>query len=84
MVIIPLGTLLLCIAALFYQMHTANEMLAAVHLADQRIRQTTELQSLITDEESGVRGYQITPRPGFPGALFSRQGAAAGRLWPTS
>ena len=65
MVVFPLVTLLVCVAALLWQMHTANQTLASVRSADERIRQTVEIQKLIIDEETGLRGYQITRDPIF-------------------
>ena len=58
--IVPLFALLLGDAVLYWQIRLANISVGEIQGSDQRIQQTTLIEKLIVDEETGLRGYEIT------------------------
>ena len=63
--IVPLLALLAGAGFLYWQIHQANAAVANIQGADDRIQQTIYIESLITDEETGLRGYETTHDPVF-------------------
>jgi PAS domain S-box-containing protein len=63
--VVPVGALLLVAAALYWQIHNANATVAEIQSADQAIADSILIDKLIDDEETGLRGYQITRDPRF-------------------
>ena len=62
-VILPLGALLLLAVVLAGQLKGTIEALAWVEHSDKTIADTETLLRLIVDQETGLRGYQITADP---------------------
>ena len=73
MLIVPVGALLLMAAALYLQMKNANETVTEIQSADQAIAESILIDKLIDDEETGLRGYQITQDPRFLGPFNAAQ-----------
>jgi PAS domain S-box-containing protein len=57
---LPIAALLLMAAILSYEIYTAQRTVAAIERSDSRIALSHLLQRLVVDEETAVRGYQIT------------------------
>ena len=58
--IVPIVALLLGAAALVWQMHSAAATVTSIELDDDRIALTLGINQLIIDQETGLRGYQVT------------------------
>ena len=63
--IVPVLIILLGATAIFWQIRQANQTVADIERVDQAVSQTLLLESLIVDEESGLRGYETTHDPVF-------------------
>ncbi len=63
--VLPVIALLLVAAVLSMQIRSAEKTVILIQLADQSIADATEVEKLIVDEESGLRGYQTTSDPQF-------------------
>jgi len=63
--ILPILALLLIAAALYWQIHTANGLVDRIQLSNAAISQTNLVGQMIFDQETGLRGYQITGDPRF-------------------
>ncbi len=59
-VIVPVAALLLGAGALLWQINQANRTVAAIELCDNRIALTLNIEQLVIDQETGLRGYEIT------------------------
>jgi PAS domain S-box-containing protein len=57
---LPVVALLLLAAALYVDIHNSNSTVGLIQQSDERITQTVLLENLILDEETGLRGYQVT------------------------
>lgn len=62
-VIVPVAALLLGAIALLWQIGQANQTVAAIELCDNRIALTLRIEQLVIDQETGLRGYEITHDP---------------------
>ncbi len=58
--IVPIVIVLLGAAALAWQIHQANLTVARIQRADDAITESLLIERLILDEETGLRGFQIT------------------------
>ena len=85
--VVPLLAVLAAAGFLYWQIHLSNAAVADIQGADDRIQQTILIEKLIVDEETGLRGYEVTHDPAFlepfhaaearlPAELGSRQAAA--------
>ena len=64
-VLVPLLALLVGAGVLYWQIRTANLVVVDIQGADDRIQQTIYIEKLIVDEETGLRGYEVTHDPSF-------------------
>ena len=62
---VPLFALLVGAGFLLWQMRQTNATVSDIEGADERIAQTISIEKLIVDEETGLRGYEITHDPVF-------------------
>ncbi len=62
-VIVPVAALLAGAIALAWQIRQANDTVALIETSDQRIALTLTIEQLVIDQETGLRGYQITHDP---------------------
>jgi PAS domain S-box-containing protein len=58
--ILPVVALLLLASVLIWQIHGARSTVDLIEQSDQRIALATLIERLIVDEETGLRGYQVT------------------------
>lgn len=58
--LLPIIALLIMAGTLYWQMRGANETVQRIQEADFRISQTIGVGRLIADQESGLRGYEVT------------------------
>ncbi|SNS74801.1 PAS domain S-box-containing protein [Granulicella rosea] len=58
--ILPVVALALMAAALYWQMHDANQTVNLIQASSGWINQAALVQRLVVDQESGLRGYGIT------------------------
>lgn len=58
--IVPVIIVLLGAGTLYWQMYRANLTVAQVQHADESFSESLQLERLIIDEETGLRGFQIT------------------------
>jgi PAS domain S-box-containing protein len=58
--LLPVIALLITAGALYWQMRGANETVRLIQEADARIAQAAQVAKLIADQESGLRGYEVT------------------------
>ena len=65
--IVPVLAVLLGAAALAWQMNQAYRTVARIEAADETITLTESLDTLVIDQETGLRGYQTTSDPQFLG-----------------
>ena len=63
--IVPIVAVLLGAGALVWQMHSAAATVQSIELDDDRIALTLNIQKLLIDQETGLRGYQTTGDPQF-------------------
>ncbi len=59
-VIVPVIALLVGAGILAWQIDAANTTVAQIQTNDARIAQTLEIEQLVIDQETGLRGYEIT------------------------
>ncbi len=62
-VIVPVVALLAGAGALLWQISQANQTVAAIELCDNRIAVTLRIEQLVMDQETGLRGFEITHDP---------------------
>ena len=62
---VPVLVVLIGAAALYWQMHAANQTVALIQASDQSIAQTLLVERLILDQETGLRGFQTTSNADF-------------------
>lgn len=67
----PVLAVLLGAAAIAWQIHGANLTVANIALSDERIAETLIIEKLISDQETGLRGFQTTRDPRFLEPYFS-------------
>lgn len=58
--VVPIVAVLLGACALYWQMHQANRTVALIQTSDLEIAQIARMETLVIDEETGLRGYQNT------------------------
>ncbi|HEY0161728.1 MAG TPA: ATP-binding protein [Edaphobacter sp.] len=58
--LLPVVALLIMAGTLYWQLRGANETVRLIQEADFRISQTIGVGKLIADQESGLRGYEVT------------------------
>lgn len=63
--ILPIVACLVLAGVLIWQMREANNTVDLIEKSDQRIALTALIETLLVDEETGLRGYQITSDPRF-------------------
>lgn len=63
--ILPVVACLVLAAALVWQIERSNTTVQQIEQADRKIALVTRLEKLIVDEETGLRGYQVTSDPRF-------------------
>jgi len=63
--VLPVAACLLLAIALVWQIRRANDTVDLIELSDQRIALAIQLEKLVVDEETGLRGYQTTSDPRF-------------------
>ncbi len=63
--LLPAAALLVAAAALLLGIRETTSTVRLIEQADQCISQATLVQKLMVDEESGLRGYQVTSDPQF-------------------
>lgn len=63
--ILPIVACLFLAAVLVWQIHGSNVTVDRVEQSDQRITLATLIEKLVIDEETGLRGYQVTSDPRF-------------------
>jgi PAS domain S-box-containing protein len=63
--LLPVLALAFVASILIWQVRSAQRTVATIQASDQSITAATGLEKLIADEESGLRGYQITTDPQF-------------------
>ena len=61
----PVLSLLLGAGVLLWQLRLASDAVTNIQGADDRIEQTIYIEKLIVDEETGLRGYEVTHDPVF-------------------
>ncbi len=59
-VIVPVAALLVGAALLLWQIGQADRTVATIELCDNRIAVTLDIEQLVTQQEAGLRGYEIT------------------------
>ena len=63
--VVPLFVLLVGAGFLLWQIRLTNATVSDIQGADERIEQTIYIEKLIVDQETGLRGYEITRDPAF-------------------
>jgi PAS domain S-box-containing protein len=63
--VVPVVAVLLGAGALAWQMNQAYRTVAHIEAADETITRTEEIEALVIDQETGLRGYQTTGDPQF-------------------
>jgi PAS domain S-box-containing protein len=63
--ILPIVACLVLAGVLVWQMRGSNTTVGLIEQSDQRIALTTLIEKLVVDEETGLRGYQVTSDPRF-------------------
>jgi PAS domain S-box-containing protein len=63
--ILPVIALLLLAAVLYEQIEESSRTVSLIQQSDDRIAEATLAAALIVDEETALRGYQITANPSF-------------------
>ena len=65
--VVPVITVMLGAGALAWQMNQAYRTVARIETSDDTIARTETIEALITNQETGLRGYQTTSDPQFLG-----------------
>ena len=63
--ILPIIGCLFLAGILIWQISGSNSTVGLIEQTDQRIALTTLIEKLVVDEETGLRGYQVTSDPRF-------------------
>lgn len=63
--ILPIVACLILAGVLIWQMRGSNVTVVLIEQTDQRIALATLIEKLVADEETGLRGYQVTSDPRF-------------------
>ena len=63
--VLPVIACMLLAGLLIWQVRGANSTVELIEQSDRKIALSTRLEKLVTDEETGLRGYQITSDPRF-------------------
>ena len=63
--ILPIVACLVLAGVLVWQMHGSNTTVGLIEQSDHRIALAILIEKLIVDEETGLRGYQVTSDPRF-------------------
>jgi PAS domain S-box-containing protein len=63
--ILPVVALLLLASVLIWQIQGSSATVGLIEQSDRRITLATQIEKLVVDEETGLRGYQTTSDPRF-------------------
>jgi PAS domain S-box-containing protein len=63
--LLPIVACLLLASVLVWQIRGANDTVGLIDQSDSRADLTTRIEGLVVDEETGLRGYQVTSDPRF-------------------
>ena len=63
--LLPVLALAFVAAVLFWQVRGAQKTVTTIQASDESIARATLAEKLVIDEETGLRGYQITSDPQF-------------------
>ena len=63
--ILPIASCLVLAGVLAWQIHQSNATVGLIEQSDRRIALATRIEKLVVDEETGLRGYQVTSDPRF-------------------
>ena len=63
--LLPVVALLLLAAVLIWQIRGSDKTVGLIQQSDERISLARLIESLVVDEETGLRGYQVTSDPRF-------------------
>ncbi len=63
--ILPVAACLVLAGVLVWQIHGSDATVGLIEETDQRIALATSIETLVVDEETGLRGYQVTSDPRF-------------------
>jgi PAS domain S-box-containing protein len=77
-VIVPVIALLAGAGLLAWQIVQANQTVSLIELCDRRIALTLEIEQLVVDQETGLRGYEITHDPRLLQNYYQAQQALPG------
>jgi PAS domain S-box-containing protein len=58
--ILPIASCLVLAGVLAWQIHGSNATVGLIEQSDRRIALATRIEKLVVDEETGLRGYQVT------------------------
>jgi PAS domain S-box-containing protein len=58
--VLPIVACLVLAGVLIWQIHRANSTVTEIEDFDRRIALATQIEKLVVDEETGLRGYQVT------------------------
>ena len=71
--ILPVVACLLLAVVLVWQIRRANDTVGLIEQSNQRITLAIQLEKLVVDEETGLRGYQTTSDPRFLKPYFDAE-----------
>ncbi len=74
-VVVPVLALLVGAVLLAWQIAVANQTVALIQNNDNRIAQTLHIEQLIVDQETGLRGYEVTHDPRLLQPFFTAEQA---------
>ena len=63
--LLPIVACLLLACVLVWQIHGANDTVGLIEESDTKADLSTQIEGLVVDEETGLRGYQVTSDPRF-------------------
>jgi PAS domain S-box-containing protein len=63
--ILPIAACIVLASVLVWQIRGSNATVGLIEQSDRRIALATRIQKLVVDEETGLRGYQVTSDPRF-------------------
>jgi PAS domain S-box-containing protein len=63
--ILPIVACLVLAGVLVWQIRGSNATVELIELSDRKIALVTRIEKLVVDEETGLRGYQVTSDPRF-------------------
>ena len=78
--LLPVGACVVLCIILIWQIQGANHTVGLIELSDQRIMLTTQVEKLVVDEETGLRGFQITSDARFLEPYYAAQAPLVSKL----